>query len=47
MSKVTEVSSLQFNNFGKRYQSFAKAVGGKNENEMKKDSDNAKTKPSK
>jgi len=47
MSKVTEVSSLRFNNFGKRYKSFAKVVGGKNENETKKDDDNEKIKPSK
>ena len=47
MKKVIEASSLRFNNFGKRYESFAKAVGGKNENETKKDNDNEKIKLSK
>ena len=47
MKKVIEASSLWFNNFGKRYESFAKAVGGKNENETKKDNNNEKIKPSK
>ena len=47
MKKVTEVSSLRFNNFGKRYKSFAKVVGGKNKNETKKDDNNEKIKLSK
>ena len=33
LNKVAESNSLQFNNFGKRYKSFAKAVGNYSEKE--------------